>query len=116
MKKILEVLLYGEEDIRFNTDMDLKNDPDQIIELAAKIAFTMATKLWGGNETSVLAMIRILAIADLACSVNRKQMLKFLDGESELLASTLNEYYSALEKRGKLQRFGPEIAPPKMKS
>lgn len=34
----------------------------------------MVTRLWGGNETAVLAMIRALAIADLAVSVNRKQM------------------------------------------
>ena len=58
MKKILEVLQYGETDIRFNTDVDPAKDPEVVTEVIAKAAMAMTTKLWGGNEQAVIAMIR----------------------------------------------------------
>ena len=89
MKKILEVLQYGEMDIRFNTDIDVNKNPEVVLDIVSKVAFSMATKLWGGNELSVLAMIRALSIADLALSVNRKEMIKELDRSSETMARTM---------------------------
>ena len=41
----------------------------------------MSSSLWGGNELNVLAMIRALAVADLGVSVNRGEMVRYLDGE-----------------------------------
>ena len=76
MKKILEVLQYGDIDIRFNTDFDPVKNPNVIPDVISRTAFAMVTRLWGGNEMAVLAMIRALAIADLAVSVNRKQMIR----------------------------------------
>ena len=37
MKKILEVLLYGEDDIRFNTDMDPIKDPELVMRFGPGI-------------------------------------------------------------------------------
>ena len=65
MKKILEVLRYGENDIRFHTDLDPTKAPGIIPETTTELAIAMMTTLWGGNELAVLAMIRALAIADL---------------------------------------------------
>ena len=75
MKKILEVLQYGEFDIRFNTDFDVMKNPQALEDLVPRLAMAMTTSLWGGNEMSVLAMIRSLCIADIGVSVNRKEML-----------------------------------------
>ena len=36
MKKILEVLRYGENDIRFHTDIDPKKDPEIINQTVVK--------------------------------------------------------------------------------
>ena len=69
MKKILEVLRYGENDIRFHTDIDPKKDPEIINQTVVEVAMAMMTTLWGGNEQAVLAMIRALSIADLGVSV-----------------------------------------------
>jgi hypothetical protein len=91
MKKILEVLRNGENDIRFHTDLDPRKDPDIINQTVVEVAMAMMTTLWGGNETAVLAMIRALSIADLGVSVNRRQMISFLDDASESLAASLNE-------------------------
>ena len=58
MKKILEVLRFGENDIRFHTDIDPLQDPDTIHQTVTELAMAMMTTLWGGNEQAVLAMIR----------------------------------------------------------
>ena len=50
----------------------------------------MATRLWGGNETSVIAIIRALAIADLTLCVNRKEVIEMLDDLSRMGAFALN--------------------------
>lgn len=117
MKKILEVLLCGDHDLRFNTDIDQAQLPDLIPQLTSAAAFTMLTKLWGGNETSVLAMIRALSIADLAVSANRKEMLRNLDICSGQLAQAIQEAREYARKKGAtILTFGPGVMPPKMKS
>ncbi len=117
MKKILEVLDYGENDIRFNTDIDPMKNPNAIPDLITRTFFSMATKLWGGNEQAVLAVIRALAMADLGLSVNRKDMIRWLDTQSENLARAFNEARKDFEKNGgKMLFFGPGIMPGKMKS
>ena len=116
MKKILEVLLYGENDVRFNTDMNPEIHPEQIEETLLKVTMAMLTKLWGSNETAVLAMIRTLAIADLSLSVNRKEMIRNIDCQSEALADAVRSARREMERQGKIITFGPGIVPPKTKS
>ena len=117
MKKILEVLQYGDLDIRFNTDIKIEKDPGQIPEIASLAMFSMATRLWGGNENSVLAVLRALSIADLSLCGNRKEMIRFLDEESALLASCFQETAQELaNKGGKVITFPPGIKPTKIKS
>lgn len=117
MKKILEVLRYGENDIRFRTDIDPLKDPNVIHETVIELAMAMMTTLWGGNEQAVLAMIRALSIADLGVSVNRRQMVGFLDEASETLAASLRDARKAFEQSGgKVTLFPPGIAPSKSRS
>ena len=117
MKKILEVLLYGDNDLRFNTDLDRSDLRDFIPTLASTAAITMVTKLWGGKEPYVLAAIRALSIADLAVSVNRKEMIRQLDECSEMLVRSFQEAKAQLEKNGgKVITFAPGVNPPKMPS
>ena len=117
MKKILDVLRNVENDIRCHTDRDPRKDPDIINKTVVEVAMAMRTTLWGGNEQAVLAMIRALSIADLGVSVNRRQMVSFLDDASESLAASLNEARKAFEKSGgKCAVFGPGVAPPKSRS
>lgn len=116
MKKILEVLQYGDNDIRFNTDFNIKSEKDAM-DLIGKITFTMLTKLWGGNEQAVIAIIRLLAVSDLALCVNRKEMIKMLARDSESVAQLLKEVKQEMERNGhKVTVFGPGINPPKMRS
>jgi hypothetical protein len=62
-------------------------------------------------------MIRALAIADLGVSVNRKEMIAFLDDSSAILAKTFRSARKAFEKSGgKMQMFGPGISPGKTRS
>ena len=117
MKKILEVLQYGETDIRFNTDLKPTAHPDSLPMLVGNAAFAMTTKLWGGNELDVLAVIRALAIANLAVSVNRKDMIKMLDKDSETFARILVETRRDFEKNGgRVITFPPEIMPSKTRN
>lgn len=117
MKKILEVLQYGEHDIRFNTDIDVRKNPQVVGDLIPKVAMAMGTSLWGGNETSVLAVIRVLCLADLALSVNRKEMIQALDRDSEYVLRMLKEAKDAITRSGgKVQVFGPGVGPSGCKS
>ena len=117
MKKIIEVVRYGENDIRFHTDIDPLKDPDTIHQTVTELAMAMMTTLWGGNEQAVLAMIRALAISDLGVSVNRRQMVAFLNEASEVLADSLRAARKAFEESGgKVMVFGPGVAPPKSRS
>ena len=106
-----------EMDIRFNTDIDVNKNPEAVLDIVSNVAFSMATKLWGGNELSVLAMIRALSIADLALSVNRKEMIKELDRSSETMARTMKMAAEEFRRNGgKLMTFGPGIMPGKTRS
>ena len=117
MKKILEVLQYGDLDIRFNTDFDPVKTPDVITDIIIRTSFTMVTKLWGGNEQAVLAMIRALAIADLGVSVNRKHMINYLDQESAALAESFLKAKEEFERSGgRMMVFGPNVKPSHFKS
>ena len=117
MKKILEVLLYGDHDLRFNTDLDRSDLRNLIPNLASTAAFTMVTKLWGGKEPFVLAAIRALSIADLGVSINREEMIRQLDECSAMLAKSFQEAKAQFEKNGgKVISFGPGVNPPKMPS
>ena len=117
MMKILEVLRYGENDIRFNTDIDPLKDPEIIHQTVIELAMAMMTTLWGGNEQAVLAMIRALAISDLGVSVNRRQMLGFLNDASGALEESLRSARKAFEESGgKVMVFGPGVPPSKSKS
>lgn len=117
MKKILEVLRYGNGDIIFKTDVNPLKNPEEINDVLIQTMISMATKLWGGNEQAVLAMIRVIAIADLALSVNRKEMVRWLDRESENLHKAFQDANAAFQKDGgKIMTFGPGVMPPKTKS
>lgn len=107
MKKLLEVLDYGAGDIRFNTDMKLTKKPAAIPELVGRLAFSMTTSLWGGSEADVLAAIRCLAVADLAVSVNREEMIRMLDHESRMLAKMFSDAMKHMEANGKVQTIYP---------
>lgn len=52
MKKILEVLESSNGELKFNMDVDVMKDPESVIDITGRAIFTMATKLWGGNEKS----------------------------------------------------------------
>lgn len=117
MKKILEILQYGENDIRFNTDLNPTAKPDTIPGLVGSFAFTMMTSLWGGKEQDIIAIIRALTIADLAVSVNRKEMVKMMDEDSAVFAKILQETRREFEKNGgKGISFPPGIQPAKTRS
>ncbi|MCR5352668.1 MAG: hypothetical protein K6E35_09295 [Bacteroidales bacterium] len=117
MKKILEILQYGDTDIRFNTDLKPTQDPDTIPGLVTLASFAMTTSLWGGNEQDVLAVLRALNIADLAVSVNRREMLTALDKGSEEVAKMLREAQREYKRTGgKVFSFAPGINPLGMKS
>lgn len=116
MKKLLEVIENENGEIRYNTDLK-KIDMLKLQTLSGEFAFSMMTKLWGGNETIVLAIIRNLAIADLAASVNRKEMVEFLDKASETTAKLLNKTIDEMKKSGHvIQYFAPGVKPPKKSS
>lgn len=113
MRKLLEVSQYGDLDIRFDTDVNIEKNPQQGFEISASAAIAMATKLWGGNERSVIAMIRALAVADLAVSVNRKQMIRMLEEGADQLAGFLQQMKSEADKSGiRVQVFNPSAKKP----
>ncbi len=117
MKKILEILQYGDTDIRFKTDLKPTARPDSLPELVSLFSFCMMTSLWGGNEQDIIAILRALAIADLAVSVNRKEMIRMLDKDSEFFAKMLREARREYEKSGgKVVTFMPAPGPAKPKS
>lgn len=117
MKKILEVLQYGDNDIRFKTDLEVEKNPEMVLELTSRFAWAMITSLWGGNERTVIAMIRALSIADMAVSVNRKEMLRRLEESSDMLARSMQEAKEKMEREGmKFTIFAPGVQPPKMRS
>lgn len=117
MEKILEVLRYGEYDIRFNTDIDVTKNPDLIMDVNREVLFTMLTKLWGGNELSVLAMIRALAIADLAASDNPDEMLEHFSESAHYFKQLWQEACDSIVRSGgKVLTFPPIVKPNKANS
>ena len=117
MKKLLEVCQYGDFDIRFNTDIKPEMLNRVIPGLSAQIAFSMMTHLWGGKEQSVLAVIRALAVADLAASANRDEMLRMFEAAADDIVTIIKEANEAFKKNGgQVVMFGPGITPPKAKS
>ena len=117
MKTLLKVLQYGEHEIRFETDLNVMKRPEMIQELVGAFAYAMTTSLWGGNETTVLAMIRALAIADLAVSVNRKEMIRHLDHSSEMMADAFRQAMAAFKRDGgKVIIFPANVKPSSDKS
>jgi len=117
MKKILEVLWYGENDVRFNTDIDVIKNPDVMFDINRDVLFSMLTRLWGGNELSVLAVIRALAIADLAASINTDEMVKMLSESAHFMKEVLQDARRMFEKNGgTIVTFAPGVKPGSSKS
>ncbi|MCR5548361.1 MAG: hypothetical protein K6F25_06385 [Bacteroidales bacterium] len=117
MKKILEVLRYGDGDIIFKTDVDLVKNPNEINNILIQTMMSMATKLWGGNEQTVLAMIRMLTIADLALCADRKEMIRWLDTESGRLFKAFQDTSAEFRKKGgKIMTIAPGVKPSKTRS
>jgi hypothetical protein len=117
MKTILNVVRTDDQKIRFETDLDVKKNPDIVLELIEQFSLTMITTLWGGNEQTVLAIIRALAIADLSVSVNRKDMVRFLDETSRMAACALQEAKKDFVRYGgKFVEFAPGVKPGGFKS
>ena len=117
MKKILEILQYSETDLRFRTDLKPSAKPDLIPGLIASASFSFMTSLWGGNEMDVLGVIRALSIADLAVSVNRKEMIRMMDQDSETFAKIIMETRQEfIRNGGKSILVPPFVIPGKNKS
>ena len=117
MKTILNVVRTDDQKIRFETDLDVKKNPYIVLELIEQFSLTMITTLWGGNEQTVLAVIRALAIADLSVSVNRKDMVRFLDETSRMAACALQEAKKDFVRSGgKFVEFAPGVKPGGFKS
>ena len=116
MKKILEVLQYGEGELRFNTDLDLQKDPMAIMDLTVSAMLSMATKLWGGNEQTIIAVIRALFVADMAISVDRKKVIKGLADQSEIMGEEFMKMMKTLQEQGKVMSFSPGVQPPSSKN
>ena len=116
MKKILEVLSYGPGDIRFKTDFHPPLNPNTLQDVLIGAMHSMSTQLWGGDETSVLAMIRMLAVADLALSVNRPDMVRFLDKQSKVMGQIFKEATQEMVRQGKAVVFPPNVLPSAIKS
>ena len=83
MKKILEVLQYGDGGIRFDTDIDVRRDKDIGTALMCKLLMVMQSDYWHPISDYVYDMIYALTVADLACSVNREEMLEIIRKDSE---------------------------------
>ena len=115
MKKILEVLQKAEGELKFNTDLDMQKDPLAIMDLTVNAMFSMATKLWGGNEQTVIAVIRSLFVADMAISTDRKVVLKGLGAESEKMGEQFMKMMKELQNQGKAMTFPPGMHNPSSK-
>lgn len=117
MKKILEILQYGDTDIRFRTDLKPADKPETIPGLVTALSFAMMTTLWGENERDIIPVLRALTIADLAVSVNREEMVRLMDEDSREFARILEESRREFERRGgKVITFPPHVQPSKIQS
>ena len=116
MKKILEVLQNGNGELRFYTDLDVQKNPNIIMDLTVNAIFSMATKLWGGNEKDVIAIIRALFVADMALSVDRKVVLKGLGEECDKLGEQFMRMMKEFQDKGKVVAFPPGVSAPSSKN
>lgn len=112
MRKILEVLQSSTGELTFDTDIDVEKDPTAVMDIMSSAMFCMATKLWGGNEHSVIAMIRALFVADMAISADREVVGKGLVQEAAHMGKLFNDMMGAMEKRGQAQSFAPGVPRP----
>lgn len=101
MKKIIEVVEYADQDIRFKTDLDVARNPQLVLDLLPKLMFSMSSTLLGHNEINIFAVIRALIAADLAISVNRREMIKMLDEQTKALSKSFRETMDIMQKQGK---------------
>ena len=111
MKKILEVLQCRDGELKFNTDLDVKKNPMEVMDLTFTAIFNMATKLWGGNEQTIIAVIRALFVADMAISVDRKKVIKGLADQSEIMGEEFMKMMKTLQEQGKVMSFSPIVQP-----
>ena len=109
MKRILEVLQDGDGQLKFRTDINVWKDPMASMDIIQNAMLSMSTMLWGGNEQSVLAMIRSLAIADLALCTNRDEMIEHLKDASRSLADAFNSVLQEEQLRGSVTIFPPNV-------
>lgn len=116
MKMILEVLSYGPGDIRFRTDFHTPVSRETLQQLLYSTMHSMSTDLWGGDEMAVLAMIRMLALADLSLCVNREEIIRCLDSDSADLAQAFREVMEEMTRQGRAVLFPPGVNPTKTKS
>lgn len=98
MRKILEVLQGSTGELTFDTDIDVEKDPSAVMDIMSSAMFCMATKLWGGNEHSVIAVIRSL--------------FKGLVQEAAHMGKLFDDMMGAMEKKGKVQSFAPGVPRP----
>ncbi|MBO4635316.1 MAG: hypothetical protein J5669_08095 [Bacteroidales bacterium] len=117
MKKILEVLQDKNGEMHFHTDIDIDKNPSQISDVASMALISMATRLWGGNECSVLSVLRALTMADFALCVRRKELIQELEMNANALINCFQEAQRTFEEAGgTVLLFPPHIMPPKMSS
>lgn len=102
------LLQCGNGELRFDTDVDVIKDPESIIDITGMAIYTMATKLWGGNEHSVVAMIRALFMADMALSPDRDVISKGLTRESKVMCEI---FQKSILQCGKVHTFPPGVTP-----
>lgn len=97
MRRLIEVVFDDKGDVEFKTDLNEKDIP-VLPFLAAQLCINMVTRLWDGNERMVPAAISSLAIADLAASVNRQEMIAFLDESSSDVSDMISEFFDQNHK------------------
>lgn len=112
MRKILEVLQSSTGELTFNTDIDVEKDATVVMDIMSSAMFSMATKLWGGNEQSVIAVIRALFIADMAISADGEFIMKGIMKEAAHMGKLFNDMMAAMEARGVAQSFAPGVPRP----
>ena len=112
MRKILEVLQSSTGELTFNTDVDVEKDATVVMDIMSSAMFCMATKLWGGNEQSVIAVIRALFIADMAISADGEFIMIGIMKEAAHMGKLFNDMMAAMEARGVAQSFAPGVPRP----
>ena len=112
MRKVLEVLQSSTGELTFNTDVDVEKDATVVIDIMSSAMFSMATKLWGGNEQSVIAVIRALFVADMAISADREFIMKGIMKEAAYMGKIFNDMMASMEARGVAQSFAPGVLRP----